>query len=147
MARIQPSFPNAAEFFNSLLVLLRHKVLYFARFLIEAAQQGHRRKCLTRTRTSRRRMVAIEFGMWPLGPQRWILWVCNLRECQPPGTSRWNEVLRGESSPFRRSRFRRPRCRAWRDGGSRAILVLRNARARPPASAPDNRARCASVAW
>jgi hypothetical protein len=45
------------------LVLLRHKVSYFARFLIEAAQQGHRRKCLTRTRTSRRRMVAIEFGM------------------------------------------------------------------------------------
>jgi len=48
---------------SGVLLLLRHKVLYFARFLIEAAQQGHRRKCLTRTRTSRRRMVAIEFGM------------------------------------------------------------------------------------
>ena len=45
------------------LVLLRHKVLYFARFLIGAAQHGHRGKFLTRARTSRRRMVAIEFGM------------------------------------------------------------------------------------
>lgn len=46
-----------------LLILLRHKVLYFARFLIGAAQHGHRGKFLTRARTSRRRMVAIEFGM------------------------------------------------------------------------------------
>lgn len=51
------------------------------------------------------------------------------------------------SSPFRRSGIRRQRCREWRDGGSRATHALRNAQARPPASTPDNRARCASVAW
>ena len=35
-----------------------------------------------------------------------------------------NEVLRGESSPSRRSGIRRLRCTAWRDGGSRAIRAL-----------------------
>ncbi len=48
---------------NTELVLLRQKVLYFARSLIGAAQHGHRGKFLTSARTSRRRMVGIEFGM------------------------------------------------------------------------------------
>src|ERR1700722_8645886 len=54
---------RAAEKSVNLLVLLRHEVLCLAALLIGAAQHGHRRKFLTRTRTSRRRMVAIEFGM------------------------------------------------------------------------------------
>src|SRR4029077_8693880 len=54
---------SAGQFLDGLLVLLRHKFLYFARFLIGAVQHGHRGKLLTRARTSRRRMVAMEFGM------------------------------------------------------------------------------------
>jgi hypothetical protein len=120
------------KFFNSLLVLLRHKVLYLARFLIGAAQHGHRGKCLTRARTSRRRMVAIEFGMCRSGRSGGAsgsVTFENGRRLEHRG----GEVLRGESSPFRRSGIRRSRCRVWRDGGSHAIPALRNARARPPA--------------
>src|SRR6478752_273737 len=51
------------DFPRTYLILLRHKFLYFARFLIGAVQHGHRGKLLTRARTSRRRMVAMEFGM------------------------------------------------------------------------------------
>ena len=53
----------------------------------------------------------------------------------------------GESSPARRSGRRRRRCTAWRDGGSRASLVLRNVQGRVPVSAPGSRARCASAIW
>jgi len=63
---VMPAVPLSDDrvlFFDRGLVLLRHKVLYFAGFLIGAAQHGHRGKFLTRARTSRRRMVAIEFGM------------------------------------------------------------------------------------
>jgi hypothetical protein len=55
--------------------------------------------------------------------------------------------LRGESSLVRRSGIHRPRCTAWRDGGSRAILALRKPRARLPAGVPDSRARSASASW
>src|SRR5215218_2104424 len=59
-------------------------------------------------------------------PQGGILWVGNRRVLQVSGIERRNEVLRGESSPSRRSRIRRPRCTAWRDGGSRATRVLQS---------------------
>ncbi|MGY4498042.1 alkanesulfonate monooxygenase SsuD/methylene tetrahydromethanopterin reductase-like flavin-dependent oxidoreductase (luciferase family) [Bradyrhizobium sp. GM24.11] len=45
------------------LVLLRHKVLRDRGRRIALAQHGHRDRLLTRARTSRRRIVAIEFGM------------------------------------------------------------------------------------
>jgi len=83
----------------------------------------------------------------PFGTKRRSLWVCNLREGQALGTARCNEVLRGESSPSRRSGIRKRRCKVWRGGGSRAILALRSRRARPLVSVPDSRARCASVVW
>jgi len=47
----------------------------------------------------------------------------------PRGAGRY-AVRRGESSPVRRSGIRRPRCRAWHDGGSRASRGLHNVRAR-----------------
>src|SRR6266566_6986611 len=80
-------------------------------------------------------------------PQGRILWVDNRRERQVAGRERSSEVLRGESSPVRRSGIRKPRRRAWSDDGSRASRVPQSDRARPPASAPDNRARCASAIW
>ncbi|MGY4286699.1 IS5 family transposase [Bradyrhizobium sp. LM2.7] len=46
-----------------LLVLLRHKFLRDRGRRIALAQHGHRDRLLTRARTSRRRIVAIEFGM------------------------------------------------------------------------------------
>jgi hypothetical protein len=66
-------------------------------------------------------------------PQRRILWAGNLRVGQFAGTTWWPDLLRGESSPARRSGTRRPQCKGWRDGGSRAIPALQNAPARPPA--------------
>jgi transposase len=57
----------------------------------------------------------------------------NRRVRQVPGTEWWNEVLRGKSSPARRSGIRRLRRTAWRGDGSRATHALRNARVRPPA--------------
>ena len=68
-----------------------------------------------------------------LGPQRRRRGVGNRRERQVLRTAWRDEVLRGESSPARRPRSRKSRCTSWRDGGSHAILGLRNVRARPPA--------------
>jgi hypothetical protein len=45
-------------------------------------------------------------------------------------TSAYAKLLRGESSPARRSRSRKSRCTSWRGGGSRAIRGFRNGRAR-----------------
>ena len=45
------------------LVLLRHEFLRRDGFAITELQQGHRGRLLTRAPISRRRMVAIEFGM------------------------------------------------------------------------------------
>src|ERR1700676_1230417 len=61
-----------------------------------------------------------------LRPQWRILWVCNRRVWQPPGTAGRYEVPRGESSPFRRSGTRRSRCTVWHDDESLAILALQN---------------------
>jgi hypothetical protein len=57
-------------------------------------------------------------------PQRRILWAGNLRVGQIAGTTWRPDLLRGESSPARRSGTRRPQCKGWRDGGSRAIPGL-----------------------
>ena len=48
---------------SRLLILLRHEFLRDDRPSIGALQQGHRGRLLTRAPISRRRMVAIEFGM------------------------------------------------------------------------------------
>jgi hypothetical protein len=80
-------------------------------------------------------------------PQGEILWVDNGRVSQPSGAAWCNEVLRGESSPSRRSGSRRLRCTSWRDDESRATRALRSGRARLPASVPDSPARYASAAW
>ena len=47
----------------AMLVLLRHEFLRRNGLEIGALQQGHRGRLLTRAPISRRRMVAIEFGM------------------------------------------------------------------------------------
>src|ERR1700693_4902975 len=73
--------------------------------------------------------------------------VGNLREWQVSRTSWSNEVLRGESSPVRRSGIHRPRCTARRDGGSPASRDPRSGRGRSPARVPGNRARCANACW
>ena len=94
----------------------------------------------------RRRRVAIEFGMWRSGR------IGGASGSVTFGNGRFREdrggpVLRGESSPARRSGSRRQRCRGWRGGGSRASRAPRSGRGRVPASVPDNRARSASAAW
>src|SRR5260370_30063920 len=66
-------------------------------------------------------------------PQGRILWGDNLRVRQPSGTAWCDEVVRGESSPARRSRIHKLRCTSWRDDGSRATRALRSAQARLPA--------------
>ena len=66
-------------------------------------------------------------------PQRRILWAGDLRVRQIAGTAWWHDLLRGEWFLARRSGIRRPQCKGWRDGGSRAIPVLQNVPARPPA--------------
>ena len=66
-------------------------------------------------------------------PQRRILWAGNLRVRQIAGTAWWPDLLRGESFLARRSGIRRPQCKGWRDGGSRAIPVLQNVPGQPPA--------------
>src|SRR5712664_3489125 len=66
-------------------------------------------------------------------PQGRIPWVDNRRVRQASGTAWRYEVLRGESSPARRSKIRRPRCTSWRGDGSRATRGLRSAQARLPA--------------
>src|ERR1700738_2726243 len=50
-----------------------------------------------------------------LRPRGRILWVDNRWVSEVSGTAWWNEVLRGESSPARRSGIHRRRCTAWRD--------------------------------
>ena len=65
------------------------------------------------------------------GPQGRIARVLDNGKRQMSGSARRGEVVRGESSAFRRSGIRKRRCTAWRGGGSRASLVLRNVRARP----------------
>ena len=52
-----------SQFRNSLLILLRQKVLRGDCLAIGAAQQGHRGSVLTRAAMRRRRIVAIEFGI------------------------------------------------------------------------------------
>src|SRR6266496_4080938 len=52
---------------SPVLVLLRHKFLWRDCLAIGAAQHGHRGSVLTRAAIIRRRMVAIEFGMWRSG--------------------------------------------------------------------------------
>src|SRR6266852_2241139 len=59
-----------------------------------------------------------------LRAQGQILWVDDERVLQAAGTAGRNVVLRGESSPVRRSGIRRRQCTAWRDGESRANLGL-----------------------
>ena len=51
-----------APFIDDAIVLLRHKFLRCVERAFGAAQHGHRGRLLTRAITSRRRMVAIEFG-------------------------------------------------------------------------------------
>ncbi len=62
-----PATPLFWAFFNSLLVLLCHIFLGRDCLAMGAAQHGHRGSVLTRAATMRRRMVAIEFGMWRSG--------------------------------------------------------------------------------
>ena len=81
-----------------------------------------------RSASRRRLIVGLSFR-----PQRRILWAGNLRVRQIAGTAWWPDLLRGESFLARRSGIRRPQCKGWRDGGSRAIPVLQNVPARPPA--------------
>jgi hypothetical protein len=57
------SWAVSADYFRGLLVLLRHEFLRRDGPAIGALQQGHRDRVLTRAPISRRRMVAIEFGM------------------------------------------------------------------------------------
>jgi hypothetical protein len=98
-----------------------------------APQQGHLGKLLMSARISRTRMVANRVWDVALRPPGRILWVYNCRVSEVSGTAWRNEVLRGESSPVRRSGIRKPRCTAWHDDGSRASHVPRNARGQPPA--------------
>lgn len=51
------------QYFEAFLILLHHKVCRRIRLAIGAAQHGHRGSLLTRAAISRRRTVAIEFGM------------------------------------------------------------------------------------
>src|SRR5258707_14554575 len=111
------------------LVLLCHK--FWCPF--RAAQHGQRESVVARAATNLRRIVAIEFGTWRSGPQRRILWAGDLRVRQIAGTAWWHDLLRGEWFLARRSGIRRPQCKGWRDGGSRASPVLQNVPARPPA--------------
>jgi len=60
--------------------------------------------------------------MWRSGPRR-SLWVGTVGTASC-GRSMAEQVLRGESSPARRSGTRRLRCTAWRDDGSRASRAL-----------------------
>jgi hypothetical protein len=64
-----------------------------------------------------------------LRTQRQLLRVDKRREGQIAGLARRWEVLRGESSPFRRPGIRRPQCIDLRGGESRASRVLRSGRA------------------
>jgi len=57
------SGPSAIEEYLQTLFLLRHEFLRRDGPAIGALQQGHRDRVLTRAPISRRRMVAIEFGM------------------------------------------------------------------------------------
>src|SRR5258706_212368 len=66
----------------------------------------------------------------PFRPQWRILGVDNLGELKAARTARRNVLLRGESSPARRSGIRRLRCTAWRGDGSRAIAGPRSDRDR-----------------
>src|SRR5262249_47697369 len=110
---------------RSRLILLHQEIFRRMFLAIGAAQHGHRGSLLTRAVISRRRTVAIEFGM-PFGTQGRSLWVGNRRIAQMAGTARRDEVLRGESPPARRSGIRKLRCTASRGGGSRATHVLRS---------------------
>src|SRR5260370_1003731 len=58
---------------------------------------------------------------------------------------RRNVVLRGESSPVRRSGSRRRRLTACHDDGSPASPAPHSGQGRVPGCGPDNRARCASA--
>src|ERR1700732_4158102 len=69
-------------------------------------------------------------GNVTLGPDRRRRGVGNYREWQVFCVSQRNEVLRGESSPVRRSGTRRLRCKVCRDDGSPATRGPRSARGR-----------------
>src|SRR5215469_7832700 len=110
------------------LVLLCHK---FVSVASSAAWATRERRCQSghqspSHRCNRVRNVAFR-------PQRRILWAGNLRVRQIAGRAWWHDLPRGESSLARRSGIRRPQCKGWRDGGSRANPVLQNVPARPPA--------------
>ena len=76
------------------IVLLRHNVLYFARFLGSGAAWKSR-QVLDESENEPSALSRNRVWNVPLEPQWWGLWVCNLREWQALGTSRWNEALRG----------------------------------------------------
>src|SRR6195256_3780488 len=69
-------------------------------------------------------------GNVTLGPDRRRRGVGNYREWQGFLVFQRNEVLRGESSPVRRSGTRRLRCKVCRDDGSPATRGPRSARGR-----------------
>jgi hypothetical protein len=129
LARLPERLPSIHKKVETALVLLCHK---FSVSVPSGAawatrerrgESGHQSPS---HRCNRVRSVAFR-------PQRRILCAGNLRVRQIAGTAWWHDLLRGESFLARRSRIRRPQCKGWRDGGSRAIPVLQNVPARPPA--------------
>src|SRR5215471_4078401 len=64
--RHQPKCALSARLRNA-LVLLRHKRLRLERALVKPVQHGHRGRRLAIATINRRRMVAIELGMWRSG--------------------------------------------------------------------------------
>src|SRR3954453_11259298 len=69
----------------------------------------------------------------PFGSDRRRRGVGNPRKGEALRNPRRDLGLRGKISPARRSESHKPRCTAWRDGGSRASRGPRSARARLPA--------------
>src|SRR5215469_9295330 len=119
-----PRSGNAARHdLLEMLILLRHKRRRVDADCRGAWQHGHRSSVLARATVRRRLRVAIEFGMWRSGRIGGTSGVGNRRERQVSGASWRDLVLRGESTPARRSGSRRWRCTAWRDDESRATLV------------------------
>src|SRR5260370_1502745 len=128
------------------LILLCHK---FHLWLLgrRRRQHGHRERAFAIAKASARWIVAIELGTWRCGRSRWRLGVGNHWEREIFGLEWRNVVLRGESSPVRRSGNRRLRLRVCRDGGNRASRGPHNAQGRFPVSGPHSRARYASASW
>src|SRR5262245_32329756 len=96
---------------NQTLVLLHHKSLcefvsWHWSGTAWASRQGARERHGEISAHGRDRVRDVAFR-----PQWRSLWVGNLRERQVSGRTRRHEVLRGESSPARRSGSRKLRCR------------------------------------